>query len=144
MLTRLALIAAVLLIPTRAEAIGLGVDLGAGSWVLEGLQADLHLRVDHEFFDMLKIGIRPGIELTQYEPVSRFGVPLDAFVRVKLAVIYLEALGGMYWIPSSIDPIRAHLAGGFGVQIWKFSVGIEVGYLQPSLNVLGRVGFTFF
>jgi hypothetical protein len=135
---------AALLLPARAEAIGLGVDVGAGSWLLEGLQADLHLRVEQEFFDMLKIGVRPGVELTLNQPTSRFGVPLDAFVRVKLAIVYLEALGGMYWVPSSVDPIRAHLAGGVGLQIWKFSFGVEVGYLQPSLNVLGRVGFTFF
>jgi hypothetical protein len=139
----LALVTA-LLLPARAEAIGLGVDVGAGTWLLEGLQADLHLRVDQELFDFLKIGLRPGVALTLYEPTSRIGVPLDAFVRVKLSIVYLEGLGGMYWVPSSVDPIRAHVAGGVGLQIWKFNFGVEVGYLQPSLNVLGRVGFTFF
>ena len=137
-------LAAALLLPARAEAIGLGVDVGAGTWLLEGLQADLHLRVEQELFDILKIGIRPGVEFTLYQPTSRIGVPLDAFVRVKLAIVYLEALGGLYWIPSSVDPIRAHVAGGVGLQVWKFSFGVEVGYLQPSLSVLGRVGFTFF
>lgn len=133
-----------LLLPARAEAIGLGLDVGAGSWLLEGLQADLHLRVDQELLEILKIGVRPGLEITLNQPESRVGVPLDAFVRVKLAILYLEVLGGMYWIPSSVDPVRGHLAAGVGVQIWKFQVGLEAGYLQPSLNILGRVGFTFF
>ena len=135
---------AALLGPARAEAIGLGVDVGAGSWILEGLQADVHLRVDQELFSFLKVGLRPGLELTVYQPTSRFGVPLDAYVRVKIAILYLEALGGIYWIPSSVEPIRAHLAGGVGFEIWKFFVGVEVGYLSPSFNALGRVGFTFF
>ena len=135
---------AALLVPARAEAIGVGVDVGAGSWILEGLQADVHLRVDQELVSFLKLGIRPGLELTLYNPTPRLGVPLDAFVRVKLAIVYLEALGGIYWIPSSVEPVRAHVAGGVGFEIWKFTIGVEVGYLSPSLNVLGRVGFTFF
>ena len=137
-------LAVAVLLPTRANAIGLGVDVGAGAWVLEGLQADVHLRVVHEFFDTLKVGVRPGLGLTLYQPTSRLMVPLDAFVKLRLSILYLEALGGVYWIPSHLDPIRAHLAGGIGLQIWKFSVGVEVGYLEPSLNILGRVGFTFF
>ena len=133
-----------LALPAPAQAIGLGVDVGAGAWLLEGLQADVHLRVEHEFFDMLKVGVRPGLAYLHYEPTPRLAIPLDAFVKLKLAILYVEALGGMYWIPSHVDPVRAHVAGGLGVQIWKFSIGIEVGYLQPSINILGRVGFTFF
>ena len=146
LLIRLTALAVVLLIPARVEAIGLGIDVGAGAWVLEGPQADVHVRVDHEFFEMLKVGIRPGLAVTSYayDPALRFSMPLDAFVKIKLAIIYLEVLGGIYWMPTSVDPIRAHLAGGVGLQIWKFLIGVEVGYLQPTLNVLGRVGFTFF
>lgn len=128
----------------RAEAIGLGVDVGAGSWVLEGPQVDVHVRIDQELFDFLKIGLRPGLGLALYEPESRLFVPLDAFARVKLAIVYAEVLGGIYWIPSLAESIRPHVAAGVGLQIWKFSFGVEVGYLQPSLNILGRVGFTFF
>ncbi len=143
-LTAAMVLCAAMLLPAPAHAIGLGVDVGAGSWLLEGLQGDVHLKVDQEFFDLLKIGLRPGVALTLNEPYPRVAFPLDLSLKLKLAFFYLEALGGLFWIPSSVDPVRAHLAGGFGVQIWKFLVGVEVGYLQPSLNVLGRVGFTFF
>lgn len=133
-----------LLFPSRAGAIGLGVDVGAGAWILEGLQADVHFRIDQELLEVLKIGLRPGLGYAQYEPVSRILIPLDAYVRLKILILYLEALGGVYFIPSHVDPVRAHFGGGFGVTIWKFWVGVEVAYLQPSINILGRVGFTFF
>ncbi len=137
-------LAVAVLLPTRAHAVGIGVDVGAGAWVLEGLQADVHFRIDQQLMEIVKIGLRPGLGIAQYQPTSRLLVPLDAYVNLKLAIVYLEVLGGIYWIPSHVDPIRAHFAGGLGVEIWKFKVGIEVGYLQPSVNILGRVGFTFF
>jgi hypothetical protein len=133
-----------LLFPSRANAIGIGVDVGAGAWVLEGLQADVHFRVEQELLEVLKIGLRPGLGIAQYNPESRLLIPLDAYVQLKVLFLYFEALGGIYWIPSHIDPIRAHVGGGLGVTIWKFSFGIEVAYLQPSINILGRVAFTFF
>jgi hypothetical protein len=141
---RLTLLLSLVLFPTTAHAIGLGVDVGAGTWLLEGLQGDVHLRVEQELFDFLVIGVRPGVEVTLNQPYSRVGFPVDLSAKFKLAIVYLEALGGLYWIPSSVDPIRAHVAAGLGLTIWKFQVGVEVGYLQPSLNLLARVGFTFF
>lgn len=141
---RLALVLALFLLPGSAHAFGLGVDVGAGTWLLEGLQGDVHLELEQELFEILTIGARPGVTLTLTEPYARVGFPIDLSVRLKLAIVYLEALGGALWIPSSVDPLRAHVAGGVGVQLWKFRVGVEVGYLQPSLSLLARVGFTFF
>jgi hypothetical protein len=140
----LALSVAVALLASPARAVGLGVDVGAGSWLLEGLQGDVHLRVYQPFLKVLSVAARPGVALTLNEPVSRVAVPLDLTARLTLAFFFVEAIGGVYWIPSSIEPWRAHAAGGLGFQIWKFQVGVEVGYLQPSLNVLARVGFTIF
>ncbi|MFZ5446097.1 MAG: hypothetical protein ACOZQL_39285 [Myxococcota bacterium] len=141
---RLTLVLALFLLPTTAHAVGLGVDVGAGTWLLEGLQGDVHLSVEQELLDFLVIGARPGVSLTLTEPNPRVGFPIDLSVRLKLAFLYLEGLAGMLWMPSSIDPIRAHAAAGLGLQLWKFRVGVEVGYLQPSLSLLARVGFTFF
>lgn len=127
-----------------ARAVGLGMDVGAGTWLLEGLQGDVHLRVYQPLVEVLSIAVRPGVLVTLNEPYARVGVPLDVSARLTLAFFYLEALGGLLWIPSAADPVRGHVAGGLGFQIWKFQVGVEVGYLQPSLNALARVGFTFF
>jgi len=135
---------AAMLVALPARAVGLGVDVGAGTWLLEGLQADAHLKVEQELLSFLTIAARPGVAVTLNQPNARVAIPLDLSVKLKIAILYLEALGGLFWVPSSIDPLRAHVAGGVGVQIWKFQVGIEVGYLQPSLNLLARVGFTFF
>lgn len=140
----LALAAATALVASPARAVGLGIDVGAGTWLLEGLQGDVHLRVSQQLLGPLSVALRPGVAVTLNEPVSRLAVPLDAIVRLTLAFFYVEALGGVYWIPSSIEPWRLHAGGGFGFTIWKFQVGVELAYLQPSLNVLARVGFTFF
>lgn len=134
----------VLLLPRSAHAIGLGVDVGGGSWLFTGLQLDAHLRVDQELLEVLKIGVRPGIAYTLTQPVGRVSLPLDATLRLTLGFFYLEALGGLYWTPSYANPLAWHAGGGLGVQIWKFSVGVEASYLQPTFNVLGRVAFTFF
>lgn len=133
-----------LLVASPARAVGLGLDVGAGTWLLEGLQGDVHLRVFQPFLEVLSVSLRPGLALTLNEPTARLAVPLDAGLRLTVAFFYLEALGGLYWVPSSIDPVRAHVAGGLGFRLWKFTLGVEVGYLQPSLNALARVGFTFF
>ncbi|MFO0597343.1 MAG: hypothetical protein U0228_18690 [Myxococcaceae bacterium] len=134
----------VLLVASPARAIHLGVDVGAGTWLLEAPQIDAHFRVDQELFSWLRIGVRPGVALTFNQPNSRLAVPLDASVKVKLFILYVEAFGGIYWIPSSVDPVRAHWGGGVGFRIWKFELGLEVAYLQPSVSLLGRVGFTFY
>lgn len=148
MMRRLALVlmlGGALFLPRKAHAIGLGVDVGGGSWLFTGLQLDAHLRVDQELLSVLKVGLRPGVAWTMIEPgVGRLSVPLDAYLRLTLAFFYVEALGGLYWTPSYRDPIAWHAGGGLGVQIWKFTVGVEAAYLQPSFNVLGRVGFVFF
>lgn len=137
-------IACPLLLASPARAVGLGLDVGAGTWLLEGLQGDLHLRVYQPFLEVLSVSLRPGVVLTLNEPTPRLGLPLDAGLRLTLAFFYVEALGGMYWIPSAAQPLRAHVAGGLGFQVWKLTIGVEVGYLQPSLNALARVGITFF
>lgn len=133
-----------LLVAAPARAVGLGLDVGAGSWLLEGLQADVHVRVFQPVLEVLSVSLRPGLALTLSEPTARFAVPLDAGLRLTIAILYLEALGGLYLIPSSVDPVRAHVAGGLGFRLWKFTIGVEVGYLQPSLHALARVGFTIF
>lgn len=154
MLRRLMLVSAIcgaLFLPGKAHAIGLGIDVGGGTYLFNGLQLDAHLRVDQELFSWLKIGLRPGIAYTMYQPEGRISVPVDLMLRVQLAIFYLDAMGGLYWTPSAADPIAWHAAGGLGVAIWKFTVGVEIGYLAvgptwstPSANILGRVGFTFF
>ena len=80
---------------SRSGNIGIGVDVGAGAWVLEGLQADVHFRIDQELLEILKIGLRPGLGIAQYEPVSRLLVPVAAYVRLKVLCLYFEALGGV-------------------------------------------------
>lgn len=137
-------LAVVLLAPSPAQAIHLGVDVGAGAWLLSGPVADAHFRVDQELFDWIRIGVRPGVMFAFTEPTTRFGVPLDAAVKFKLFVLYLDVFGGIVWLPSYADPVRMHIGGGVGFRLWKLEFGFEVAYLQPSITAMGRIGFTFY
>lgn len=125
-----------------ARAVNLTVDVGAGAWLLEATQLDAHFRVDQELFEWIRFGGRTGAVLTLNEPNPRFALPLDGFVRLKLWVVYLDLLAGIYWIPSHVQPIRTHLGGGVGFKIWRLEFGFELAYLSPSMTALGRVGFT--
>ncbi|MFT3709488.1 MAG: hypothetical protein QM817_17785 [Archangium sp.] len=139
-----AAVIAIALGSSPARAVNVTADVGGGVWLLEATQLDAHFRVDQELFDWFRVGVRPGVAVTLSEPNPRLAIPLDALVRFKLFVVYLDVFGGMYWIPSHVEPVRLHLGGGVGFKIWRFEFGFEVAYLQPSINLLGRVGFTIY
>lgn len=137
-------LAVAVLAPSPARAIHLGIDVGAGAWLLEAPLVDAHFRVDQELFDWLRIGVRPGVGVNFASPDARFTVPLDGSVKIKLFVLYLEVFAGILWIPSHANPVRTHIGGGVGFRLWKLEFGFEAAYLQPSIAIMGRVGFTFY
>jgi hypothetical protein len=139
----LVLVGAVLA-PSPARSIHLGVDVGGGAWLLEAPLVDVHFRLDQELFDWLRIGVRPGVGVTFASPDPRLTVPLAGSVKLKFLVFFVEIFGGIVWIPSHVNPIRTNLGGGLGLRLWKLEFGVDLAYLQPSIAVMGRVGFTFY
>jgi hypothetical protein len=137
-------LAVAVLAPSPARAIHLGVDVGGGAWLLEAPLVDVHFRLDQELFDWLRIGVRPGVGVNFASPDARFTVPLAGSVKLKFLVFFLEIFAGILWIPSHANPIRTNLGGGLGLRLWKLELGIELAYLQPSISVGGRIGFTFY
>lgn len=105
-----------------------------------GIGADFHLEgrgifqltlsADTYIARHLSVGGRFGA-LIASTPTT-FGVPLDLFLHVQLRRIYFEGMVGP-WIFLGTPSVRLHAAFGFGIDArGGLSVGLEVGWLDPS------------
>lgn len=146
---RLALLAAVVLSATSAHAsFHFGIDAGAGYWAVPTgtsfpgvAQFDAHVSLRKGFGKVFELGLRPGVMLN-VSPDIAFGIPIDAQLRFKLAIVYLEALGGVAILLQDPAPVRAHAALGVGLTLLGFSFGVEGGYLMNGLVAGIRIGFS--
>ncbi|HEX8823541.1 MAG TPA: hypothetical protein VF794_26700 [Archangium sp.] len=133
---------AVFLAPERSEAADFRLNLGADYHIDNGAFFSLTGAVDFALVGPLSIGARFGALLAT-QP-NTLGVPLDLSLRIRpgRTPLYLELLGGP-WVYFEGDTFRAHGAFGFGYQARSFSVGLEVGYLEPKPHVGLRLGWRF-
>ncbi len=121
-----------------AASVELG--LGADYWVEpRGGEFQLTLGVDTHLTRALTIGGRFGA-LILTSP-NDFGVPVDLRLRARVQRLYLDFLVGPWFLFGEPNPVRAHVAFGFGLLASGITFGLEVGWLDPS-TILGlRVGF---
>ncbi len=146
---RLALLAAVILSATSAHAsFHIGVDAGAGYWAVPTgtsfpgvAQFDAHVSVRKGLGDHFQLGLRPGV-MFNVSPDVAIGIPIDAQFRFKLAIVYLEALGGVAILLNDAAAVRAHVALGVGLTLLGFSFGLEAGYLMNGPVAGIRIGFS--
>ncbi|WP_434385626.1 hypothetical protein [Melittangium boletus] len=134
---------AVCLTPTQSEArTDFRLTLGADYHFDNGAFFPFTGAVDFVFVGPLSVGARFGALLTTNP--SSLGIPLDFDLRItpRNTPIYIEGLVGP-WILFSGKALRAHAAFGFGYQGRSASVGLEIGYLDPSPHVGLRVGWRF-
>lgn len=90
----------------------------------------------------LDVGGRIGVLLVTSP--THLGVPIDASLRLRLGRFYVEGLAGPWILFDSGDTLRLHAAVGFGlVSRGGVSVGLEVGYLDPTSMLGLRVAFPF-
>lgn len=143
---RFALLSVLLLgltVPSRAEAVTLGLDLGGGYWFDGAAQFDFHFKVQFALGKVVSFGIRPGIMMNIY-PGVEIGLPADVYFRFHVSRLYFDILGGLAILFGNAQPFRAHAGVGMGVFIAKgFAIGFEGGYLMNSANVLLRLQFNF-
>jgi hypothetical protein len=121
---------AALLSPSIANA-GVRVGLGGDYWVNRSGLFNLTLTAEGAVTRVIRVGGRFGALVTTSP--NTFGVPLDLSLRASLARgrVYVEGLAGP-WILFQNDPVRAHVAFGFGISGGGFQIGLEVGYLTPA------------
>lgn len=121
-----------------AASVELG--LGADYWVApEGGGFQLTLAVDTPLARALTIGGRFGA-LVLTSP-NQFGVPVDLRLRVRVQRVYFEGLVGPWFLFDEPDPVRAHVAFGFGLLASGVLFGLEVGWLDPSTIIGLRLAF---
>ena len=114
--------------------------LGADWWVEpEAGGFQLTLAVDTPLAKSLTLGGRFGVLLLTSP--TEFGVPVDLRLRVKLQRLYLDFLVGPWFLFDEPDPVRAHVAFGFGLLASGITFGLEVGWLDPSTIIGLRLGF---
>ena len=141
--TFLAVLAAVVALAwARPAAASVAFGLGA-DYLVDPSQGEfqLTLAADTPLVRHVSVGARFGAMLVSGP--SRFGVPLDARLRIRMQRVYLEGLIGP-WIVFKDDPaVRFHGAIGFGVVSRGVQLGLEVGYLDPSAMIGLRLAFPF-
>jgi len=114
--------------------------LGADYWFNRGGEFNFTLAVHGSLTRALSGGVRLGALLAT-DPTTA-GIPLDLQLRVALPRdrLYFEGSAGP-WILFADSPVRAHFAFGFGLDTGHFSLGLEVGWLDPNALLGARVGF---
>jgi hypothetical protein len=134
--------AGALLWSVPAAAANPGVELGLGAdWLVspEDGAFQLTLAGDQRINQHLSWGGRVGL-LVLTDP-TRLGVPLDVRLRGHFGRIYVEGLVGPWLVFNDSDTLRFHGAVGFGLVTRSFTVGLEVGYLDPTSLVGLRLAF---
>jgi len=131
---------AALAVPGAVEASTVRLGLGAHHWQDHGGLFQLNLGVETPLVSTASVGLRFGALVASRS--ETFGVPLDVVLRATFArrQFYVEGMGGP-WILFKDDPVHAHAAFGFGVQGAQVSLGLEVGYLEPSAMVGLRLAY---
>lgn len=128
---------------TGGPLLAAGIDLGGGYWFYNTAQFDFHVRIELKLHRVVGIGLRPGL-LLNVRPAVEVGLPVDAFVRFHVSRVYFDVLGGLAILFGNTLPLRAHVAGGIGVFVYRgFSIGVEAGWLQDGAQLLARAAFQF-
>lgn len=123
--------------PAEARtSLGLGAD-----WLVdpEAGELQLTLAADSPIAKHASVGVRFGV---MYLPdPDRVGVPIDGRLRIRGGGLYAEGLVGPWLVFDDADTLRLHAAFGFGLLTRSLSIGVEVGWLDPTSMIGLRVAF---
>jgi hypothetical protein len=99
----------------------------------------LTLAVETPIARGLAAGARFGALVTS-DP-TRVGAPIDFRLRLRAGRLYADGLVGPWLLFDSGDTLRLHAAFGFGILARSMSLGLEVGYLDPTSMIGLRMAF---
>lgn len=129
--------------PSRAaKRAASGVALGLGADYLvdpEIGELQLTLAIETPIARGLTAGARFGALVTS-DP-TRVGAPIDFRLRLRAGRLYADGLVGPWLLFDSGDTLRLHAAFGFGILARSMSLGLEVGYLDPTSMIGLRMAF---
>lgn len=121
---------------TSGVALGLGADYLVDPEIGE---LQLTLAVETPVARGLTAGARLGALVTS-DP-TRVGAPIDFRLRLRAGRLYADGLVGPWLLFDSGDTLRLHAAFGFGILARSMSLGLEVGYLDPTSMIGLRMAF---
>jgi hypothetical protein len=121
---------------TSGVALGLGADYLVDPEIGE---LQLTLAVETPIARGLTAGARFGALVTS-DP-TRVGAPIDFRLRLRAGRLYADGLVGPWLLFDSGDTLRLHAAFGFGILARSMSLGLEVGYLDPTSMIGLRMAF---
>jgi hypothetical protein len=127
----------------RTHAASTNVALGLGADYLvdpETGEFQLTLAVETPIARGLTAGARFGALVTS-DPTD-VGAPIDFRLRLRSRGLYLDGLVGPWLIFDSGDTLRFHAGFGFGILTGSMSLGLEVGYLDPTGMIGLRLAFS--
>lgn len=135
----LALVALAAALSSRPAAASVQLGLGADYWFDPEVGAlQVTLAVDRPLAKRTTIGGRFGLLLTSGP--NDVAVPIDLRLRIRGRQLYFDGLVGP-WIFFGDDPLRIHAALGFGILSGGMSLGLEVGWVDPSAIAGIRLAF---
>jgi hypothetical protein len=146
-LARLSAVAAGLafmFVPSKAEAVGFGIEV-AGGFTTPAPNPYFQFTADlrQNLVSRLALGFRGGLGLT-VNGGTTLNIPLDLYLNIFLASRFsLEAGGGLWIYPNTETTLRAHVGGGLNLRFGSLELAFHMGYLQPGLVALVRVGYFF-
>lgn len=121
---------------TSGVALGLGADYLVDPEIGE---LQLTLAIETPIARGLTAGARFGALVTS-DP-TRVGAPIDFRLRLRAGRLYADGLVGPWLLFDSGDTLRLHAAFGFGILARSMSLGLEVGYLDPTSMIGLRMAF---
>ncbi len=121
-----------------AQAASVSLNLGGDYWLDRGGMFELMLRAQGNVARRIALAGRVGAMVVTSP--NEVGIPADLIFQIRLRKAYIEGMAGP-WILFEGEPIRAHLAMGFGIRGGPISLGMEIGWLNPHGMVGMRAGF---
>jgi hypothetical protein len=135
----LALLVSLAFVPKPASAVSYKLGLGADYWFDQSGIFEVMLGIYQPVMHRFSVGGRFGLGLVTSP--STAAMPLDLALHFDIGrMYYLEGLVGP-WIFFKGSTLRAHVGGGFGVEISKLSIGFELAYLDPNAMLGVRLSF---
>jgi hypothetical protein len=124
----------------RSQATRVALGLGADYLVDPEIgEMQLTLAIETPIVRGLTAGARFGALVTS-DP-TRVGAPIDFRLRLRSGRLYADGLVGPWLLFDSGDTLRFHAAFGFGILARSMSLGLEVGYLDPTSMIGLRMAF---
>ena len=137
------ILSVVLLAAGSASAVGVSIEGAGGLWFNTTPQFQVTLGVHQALGEHVRIGLRSGVVLNLPGGAPQVAIPIDVGLRIRIHRVFLEPLGGPWFILGDPWFLRAHAGMAIGFLFSSFDISVEGGWLQPSALLVARFSYHF-